>query len=257
LLTQSIYVFDCLQGLSTIPDASHAAANTTTTTAVTTTHGKPTAGEPQSPPDSPSAFDMDDATTMNPANVLCVDSDGGILTGSVGSLNKFIVAHPPKPVPQTASSSSSNKNRKQSSSSSSSSASSSSSTSSTDLDHAQEYIDFEEIADQADSILLSFKCPLSDEREVEWRTLLVNGVLYVDIPTSVLPEGSRDSFVSLLEFAEDKLDCDKVFVCFKRNRPDRNALMRVFMFLGFTVVPPDYKLCPQNDDIMSMVYNIQ
>lgn len=181
-----------------------------------------------------------------------MDSDGGILTGSVGSLNKFIVPHPPKSNQQN----SNNKNRKQSSSSSSSS----SSTSSTELDQvaaAQEYIDFEEIADQADSILLSFKYPLSDEREVEWRTLLVNGVLYVDIPSSVLREGSRDSFVSLLEFAEDKLDCEKVFVCFKRNRPDRTALMRVFMFLGFTVVPPGYKLCPQNDDIMSMVYNIQ
>jgi ornithine decarboxylase antizyme 1 len=161
---------------------------------------------------------------------------------------------------------SSNKNRKQSSSSSSSSSSSASDNSgaggigdaaSSTSSEPQEYIDFDEIADQPDSILLSFKCPLSDEREVEWRTLLVNGVLYVDIPTSVLPEGSRDSFVSLLEFAEDKLDCSKVFVCFKRARPDRNALMRVFMFLGFTVVPPDYKLCPQNDDIMCMVYNIQ
>lgn len=258
MLTQSIYVFDCLQGLSTIPDANHAAVNTN----ATQTHAaaKPTgAAAAASSPTSttPPIVDEDEPLEhpVSPSNVLCVDSDGGILTGSVGSLNKFVVPHPPKPASAAAAS----KNRKQSSSSSSS-ASSSSSSSSTELDQAssgaQEYIDFEEIADQPDSILLSFKCPLSDEREVEWRTLLVNGVLYVDIPTSVLPEGSRDSFVSLLEFAEDKLDCDKVFVCFKRNRTDRNALMRVFMFLGFTVVPPDYKLCPQNDDIMSMVYNI-
>jgi ornithine decarboxylase antizyme 1 len=160
-----------------------------------------------------------------------------------------------------------NKNRKQSSSSSSgSSTSTESSESTSDLNNnnqqqhnnaATEYIDFDEIADNPDSLLLSFKCPLSDEKEVEWKTLLVNGVLYVDIPTSVLPEGSRDSFVSLLEFAEEKLECEKVFVCFKRNRADRTALMRVFMFLGFTVVPPDYKQVPQNDDIMSMVYNIQ
>ena len=103
---------------------------------------------------------------------------------------------------------------------------------------------------------MSFKCPLSEEKQVEWNTLLVNGILYVDIPTSVLPEGSRDSFVSLLEFAEEKLECEKVFVCFKRNRADRAALMRVFMFLGFTVVPPDNKQVPQNNDIMSMVYTI-
>jgi ornithine decarboxylase antizyme 1 len=191
--------------------------------------------------------------------VLCVDSDGGIINGSVGSLNRFIMSHHKKP-----NSNINNKNRKQSSSSSSDSSTSTESSESTGnlndhqkLTNTSEYIDFDEIADNPDSLLLSFKCPLSEEKEVEWKTLLVNGVLYVDIPTSVLPEGSRDSFVSLLEFAEEKLECEKVFVCFKRNRPDRTALMRVFMFLGFTVVPPDYKQVPQNDDIMSMVYNIQ
>lgn len=106
-------------------------------------------------------------------------------------------------------------------------------------------------------MLVRFKCMLSDEKEVEWSTLLVNGVLYVDIPNSVLPKGSRDSFVSLLEFAEEKLECDKVYVCFKRNRPDRMSLMRVFMFFGFTVVPPGDSQVPQNDDIISMIYNIQ
>ena len=106
-------------------------------------------------------------------------------------------------------------------------------------------------------MLVNFKCSLSDEKEVEWKTLLVNGVLYVDIPIGVIPKGSRDSFVSLLEFAEEKLECEKVFVCFKRNRPDRMALMRVFMFFGFTVVPPGNQQVPQGNDIMSMVYTIQ
>lgn len=198
---------------------------------------------------------------------LCVDSEGGILSGSVGNLNKFI-----KPLSNSISIPAV---RKQSNASSSSGSSSSIASSSDDLETTTnnlntnnnnlnilnstnaEFIDFDEIADNPDSLLLNFRCPLSDEREVEWKTLLVNGVLYVDIPTSVLPDGSRDSFVSLLEFAEEKLECEKVFVCFKRNRADRTALMRVFMFLGFTVVPPDNKEVPQNDDIMSMVYVIQ
>lgn len=182
-------------------------------------------------------------------HVLYLSSEGGIIGGSVGNFNKYITPR-----------------RKQSSSSSSSSTSSTASTSSDSSSllnenainkKPTEFIDFDEIADNPDSLLLSFKCALSDEKEVEWKTLLVNGTLYVDIPSSVLPEGSRDSFVSLLEFAEDKLDCDRVYVCFKRNRTDRNALMRVFMFLGFSLVPPDNKQVPQNDDIMSMVYNIE
>jgi len=123
-----------------------------------------------------------------------------------------------------------------------------------------EFIDFDDLSESqlnADSMLLDFKCALSAEKQVEWRTLFLNNILFVDIPTSVLPEGSRDSFVSLLEFAEEKLECDKVFVCFKRARADRAALMRVFMFLGFTIVPPGNKDVPQNEDIMSMVYNIE
>lgn len=220
LTNQDIYVFVSLRGLSIIPDPSQA-------TPVT----KHTADQHQ-----PNDNSDDDE--------ICFSSQGGLISGSVSSLNKFITPR-----------------RKQSTTSSSSN-STTSSESSSNLNESSnkkstEFIDFDEIADNADSLLLNFKCPLSDEKQVEWKTLLVNGVLYVDIPTSVLPEGSRDSFVSLLEFAEEKLDCEKVFVCFKRNRPDRTALMRVFMFLGFTVVPPDNKEVPQNDDIMSMVYNIE
>jgi len=119
-----------------------------------------------------------------------------------------------------------------------------------------EFLDFNDIVLNSDSLLLDFKCALSVEKKVEWRTILLNNTLFVDVPASVLPEGSRDSFVSLLEFAEEKLECDKVFVCFKRNRPDRATLMRVFMFLGFTIVPPGNKEVPQSEEIMSMVYII-
>jgi ornithine decarboxylase antizyme 1 len=204
-----------------------------------------------------------------------LDENGGIVRGgdgvSVISLNRLIN---PRRKLSTASSSSSS-----SSSSSTSSARSSpqqigmmssSSTNSNNNNNnnttnaelntinkqSNEFVDFDEIAENPDAILLDFKCPLSEEKEVEWRTLFLHGSLYVQIPASCLPEGSRDSFISLLEFAEQKLECERVFVCFERKRIDRTALMRVFMFLGFTVVPPNNPMVPQNDDIMSMVYNI-
>lgn len=143
-----------------------------------------------------------------------------------------------------------------SSSSSSSNSSLNTENSSIDTNKPTQFIDFDDIAECSESLLVSFKCPLSDEKEVEWRTLLVDGTLYVDMPVHIMPAGSRDSLVSLLEFAEEKLECDKVFVCFNRERKDRAALMRAFMFLGFTVVPPTNKQVPQNSEIMSMVYII-
>jgi len=175
--------------------------------------------------------------------------ESGLINGSVGNLSKFIT---PRRKRYTTSSSSSSSSRSSSSSESTSSLNEEDTNKKTN-----EFLDFDEIADSAESLLLSFKCPLSEEKEVEWKTLLLENVLYVDLPTHVLSEGSRDSFVSLLEFAEEKLECEKVYVCFKRDRADRMALMRVFMFLGFSVVPPDNKQVPQNDEIMSMVYNIE
>jgi len=181
---------------------------------------------------------------------LFIDSDGGIISGSVGSINKLIV-----PYSRTTSECSESSNLSGNFSASTGS-SNSSLNESIDTNKPTEFIDFEDLSEMAESLLVSFKCPLSDEKEFEWKTLLINSTLYVDIPASMLPEGSRDSLISLLEFAEEKLECEKVFVCFKNNRPDRTALMRVFMFLGFSVVPPDNKSVPQNSDIMSMVYTI-
>jgi ornithine decarboxylase antizyme 1 len=240
-LSQKAYVFYWLQGLSIIPDVAHTAPINTAK-----------------------------ATQLNQHEELCVGSDGGIISGSVGSLYKFIKPQQQKNIKydrkhSSSSSSSSDSSSRHSFASSRESSCDSINEATSSSHHNQhkkcvsssEFIDFDEIADNPDSLLVNFKCSLSDEKEVEWKTLLVNGILYVDIPTSVLPDGSRDSFVSLLEFAEDKLDCEKVYVCFKRNRPDKTALMRVFMFFGFSVVPPNDKNVPQNDDIMSMVYNIE
>merc|ERR1712127_643877 len=187
----------------------------------------------------------------NEQHDLFINAEGGIISGSVASLNKLMTPHSRTQSLCSRSSISSNL-----SSSSSESSSSSSLNDSIGTNKPTEFIDFDDIADSPESLLVSFKCPLSEEKEVEWKTLLVNGTLYVDIPTSMLPEGSRDSLISLLEFAEEKLECEKVFVCFKKDRQDRAALMRVFMFLGFTVVSPDNKEVPQDSDIMSMVYSI-
>lgn len=249
--SQSTYVFVWLQGLSIIPDLTHAVSiNSTNTTADLNRQHSSQSTSSQ----NPNGVDFD----LQHQHL----SGASLINGSsVGNLNNKQAS---KPLNINSSS-----NRKQSSSSSTSSSSSSSSSSSTSSNEStnhddittkqfSEFIDFDEIADNSsNSLLVNFKCSLSDEKEVEWKTLLVNGILYVDIPSSVLPHGSRDSFVALLEFAEEKLECKKVYVCFKRNRPDRTSLMRVFMFFGFSVVPPGCQQVPQNDEIMSMVYNIQ
>jgi ornithine decarboxylase antizyme 1 len=95
-------------------------------------------------------------------------------------------------------------------------------------------------------------------QEVTWDTLLIGKTLFIEIPGDLLPEGSRDSFVSLLEHAEDVLECNKVIVCFQRDRHDRASLIRTFKFFGFALVTPGtHQPAPvSGGDLLYLAYSI-
>jgi len=83
-----------------------------------------------------------------------------------------------------------------------------------------------------------------------WETVLntnnSTNMLYVAMPEKISHEASKHSFISLLEFAEEKLDCNAVILCMRKDRSDRAALVRTFLFLGFQPLSPASPLAPQN-----------
>lgn len=99
--------------------------------------------------------------------------------------------------------------------------------------------------DTPDICRLSVHVKVSETVSFDWETILAGRKLFVEVPKYILPDGSKESFVRLLEYAEDELKCSHVIVCFKKDRPDRASLIRVFMFLGFTVLPPGHQLVPK------------
>ncbi|XP_076835799.1 LOW QUALITY PROTEIN: ornithine decarboxylase antizyme 1b [Brachyhypopomus gauderio] len=102
--------------------------------------------------------------------------------------------------------------------------------------------------------ILHFQSRPTVSRVVCWEAVLRGDGLYVQIPHDPLPEGSKESFAALLEFAEEHLKVASVFVCFYKNREDRAKLVRTFSFLGFEIVSPGHSQVPPRPDVFFMAY---
>lgn len=103
--------------------------------------------------------------------------------------------------------------------------------------------------------ILHFQSRPTVTKTIQWDAVLSSSALYVEIPLDPLPEGSKESFAALLEYAEEHLKVVSVIVCFYKNREDRAKLVRTFSFLGFEIVKPGHALVPPRPDVFFMAYN--
>lgn len=121
-----------------------------------------------------------------------------------------------------------------------------------------------QIVAQKSPTRITIKLHVTDKISSIWDSVLDhdNNILYVALPKTLTHEASKQSFLSLLEFAEEKLDCDGVVLCIRKDRPDRSNLVKTFLFLGFSPLNPKSPLAPpqqqgQNDDHLFLIYNIE
>ncbi|XP_077299490.1 ornithine decarboxylase antizyme [Arctopsyche grandis] len=87
-------------------------------------------------------------------------------------------------------------------------------------------------------VKINFSIYLTETTHSLWETVLHDKTLYMTVPP-VLSNGSKESFITLLEFAEERLGCSRCVLCVRKSRPDRAALLRAFMFMGFQLLGPD------------------
>lgn len=118
------------------------------------------------------------------------------------------------------------------------------------------------ISHQKKPVRITLKLHVTEATFSVWDTVLnpENNILYVALPTVLLPEASKQSFITLLEFAEEKLDVDAVVLCMRKDRMDRPNLVRTFLFLGFQPLSPKSALAPPqsaNDNSLFLIYKIE
>jgi len=108
-----------------------------------------------------------------------------------------------------------------------------------------------------------------------WDAVLWRQRLYVSVTPAALSNGSKEAFVSLLEYAEDVLEVTHVVVCFGRAGGKRAGMspgapaspaspaspveakaIRNFMFLGFQPLAPGHEFMPSNPNLVCFYYTI-
>lgn len=99
----------------------------------------------------------------------------------------------------------------------------------------------------------------SDGALAGWDAVLWRGRLYVSVTANTLCNGSKEAFVSLLEYAEDVLECTHVIVCLGKtgtavNDKETKMAIRNFLFLGFQPLAPGHEFMPSNPNLVCFVY---
>ncbi|XP_059610809.1 ornithine decarboxylase antizyme [Phlebotomus argentipes] len=110
-------------------------------------------------------------------------------------------------------------------------------------------------------VRISLKLYVTENTYSIWDTILdrSKSILYVALPSILLPAASKQSFISMLDFAEEKLKCNSVILCMQKDREDRANLVRTFLFLGFQPLAPKSDLVPPqaaDGNNIFLIYNI-
>lgn len=106
-------------------------------------------------------------------------------------------------------------------------------------------------------VRVSFRSIVGDGKVFLWEAVLVGRKLFVEVPDGIMFNNSKESFISMLEYAEQTLHCSHVIICMKKERLDRASLVRNFLFLGFTLLPSGHPHIPAaSGSIVYLAYTL-
>lgn len=69
--------------------------------------------------------------------------------------------------------------------------------------------------------IVHFQYEVTEVKVSSWDAVLSSQSLFVETPDGLLADGSKEGLLALLEFAEEKMKVNYVFICFRKGREDR------------------------------------
>ncbi|EMP38906.1 Ornithine decarboxylase antizyme 2 [Chelonia mydas] len=99
--------------------------------------------------------------------------------------------------------------------------------------------------------IVHFQYKITEVKISSWDAVLSNQSLFVEIPDGLLADGSKEGLLALLEFAEEKMKANYVFICFRKSREDRalcHASLTSMPCMEIVVIP-DRDLKSANDPL--------
>ena len=128
-------------------------------------------------------------------------------------------------------------------------------------DDCQEVV--KEILQHDQPTRISIKLHVTENKFTEWDSVLnpINNILYIEMPEVLPPEASKQTFISLLEFAEEKLEVDAVVLAIRKNTENRARFLETFLIMGFQPLSRKSEFSPpgtENDsDNYFLIYHIE
>lgn len=90
------------------------------------------------------------------------------------------------------------------------------------------------VKESSDVSLRVFVRQLAEKVIVSWCTVQVGEKLYIRVPLNA----SKESFIALLDHAEEHLAVAEVIACADRRHQNHNSTVKAFQFMGFETIEP-------------------
>ncbi|KHJ48450.1 ornithine decarboxylase antizyme [Trichuris suis] len=87
-------------------------------------------------------------------------------------------------------------------------------------------------------VSIRFLFYVADSVVNQWEATLYPTCIILCAPPKIAINGAKSSFVAMIEFIQEKLNCTNIYLEVQKDQQNFTTLVRTFFYFGFAIVPP-------------------